>query len=91
MVNAFTCTVYGHVQGVGFRYFVKNRADSVNLGGWVRNLSDGTVEILVNGPLADLEQFLHYIKAGPIGSQVDKTEIQWFQTENELKTFEIRG
>lgn len=91
MINAYTATVYGRVQGVGFRFYVKNKAISLNVTGWVRNNPDGTVEILANGPLNDLEQLLHYIKTGSIGSQVDKVDFQWFQTEKALKTFEIRG
>ncbi|HXL72087.1 MAG TPA: acylphosphatase, partial [bacterium] len=63
----------------------------LNLTGWVRNNPDGTVEMQAFGPISDLEQLLHYIKAGSIGSQVEKVDFQWFQTEKALKTFEIRG
>jgi len=91
MVDAFTTTVSGLVQGVGFRFFVKNAAISLNVTGWVRNLPDGTVEILANGSRDNLERFMHYIKTGSVGSRVDKAEFQWFRTEKALKTFEIRG
>jgi acylphosphatase len=91
MLNAFTARVYGKVQGVGFRFYVLNKAISLNLTGWVRNNADGTVEILANGSLNNLEQLLHYIKAGSVGSHVEKVDFQWFQTEKAFKTFEIRG
>jgi acylphosphatase len=91
MIDAFTGTIHGTVQGVGFRYFARNKAISLDLGGWVRNLPDGSVEIYANGPISDLERLLHYIETGPIGSQVEVTRIQWFQSEKEFKTFEIRG
>ncbi len=89
--NALNIRVFGRVQGVGFRFYIKNMANSLNLTGWVRNDPDGSVEILANGPIIDLEQLLHHIKVGSIGSQVEKVDFQWFQTEKVLKTFEIRG
>ena len=91
MTNTFIGVVFGRVQGVGFRFFVRNTANTFNITGWVRNLPDGTVEILANGTSNDLEQFMHIIKTGSIGSRVDRVEFQWFQTEKTLKTFEIRG
>jgi len=91
MVNGFTAIVYGHVQGVGFRFFARNSAISLNLTGFTRNLSDGTVEIHAFGPIPDLERLLHYINTGSVGSDVDHVDVQWFQTEKALKTFEIRG
>jgi acylphosphatase len=91
MINALNATVYGRVQGVGFRFYVRNQAESLNLTGWVRNKPDGTVELQAFGLISDLEQLLHYIKAGSIGSHVEKVDFQWFQTEKMLKTFEIRG
>jgi acylphosphatase len=91
MINALNATVYGRVQGVGFRFYVRNQAESLNLTGWVRIKPDGTVELQAFGLISDLEQLLHYIKAGSIGSHVEKVDFQWFQTEKMLKTFEIRG
>ncbi|MDD3374657.1 MAG: acylphosphatase [Candidatus Omnitrophica bacterium] len=60
----------GMVQGVGFRYTTQRIALDLNLSGWVRNLSDGRVEVLVEGPKDKIEQlmaalqehFLQYIK-----------------------------
>jgi acylphosphatase len=91
MVNGFTCIVYGQVQGVGFRFFARNKATSLNLTGYARNLPDGTVEIQAFGPISDLEQLLHYINTGSVGSRVEKVGVQWFQTEKASNTFEIRG
>lgn len=91
MINAFTATIHGRVQGVGFRFYVQNKAISLNVTGWTRNSPEGTVEILANGSLNNLEQFMHHIKTGSVGSQVEKVDFQWFQTEKALKTFEIRG
>ncbi len=91
MVNGFTAVVYGRVQGVGFRFYVKNKAISLKATGWVRNLPNGTVEIRAQGDDPNLEQLLHLIESGPIGSRVEKVDFQWFRAEREEKTFEIRG
>ena len=91
MFNAFTATIKGKVQGVGFRYFTKGKADELKLSGWVRNHPNGTVELLAKGNRSSLEQFMHYLEAGPIGSRVEKVESQWFEDLYEYKDFEIRG
>jgi acylphosphatase len=62
--------VTGRVQGVGFRYFVERHAKILGLRGWVRNLSDGSVELEATGTeaqLAELEGLLH---RGPQLAQV---------------------
>ena len=91
MFNAFTGVIRGRVQGVGFRYFAKNRAEELDLKGWVRNLPDQTVEILAIGPVPALEQFMQRLKTGPIGSRVESTDFNWLEEPEELTGFEIRG
>jgi len=63
--------VSGRVQGVGFRYFVKNAALESKLSGWVRNLPDGTVELEVEGPDEDVEEFREKLWKGPGFSRID--------------------
>lgn len=66
--------VSGLVQGVGFRWFVARHARSLGLGGYARNLPDGRVEVVVNGPdeaLTSLEQLL---REGPAYAQVEQVE-----------------
>ncbi len=91
MFNAFTGTIKGRVQGVGFRYFAKNAADELDLTGWVRNLGDGNVEILAKGPIQVLEQFMQKLMIGPLGSRVESTHFYWLQEPEEFMRFEIRG
>ncbi|MBE7520218.1 MAG: acylphosphatase [Thermoflexaceae bacterium] len=63
--------VSGRVQGVGFRWFVRDVADELGLAGWVRNLPDGrTVEVLAEGPAAQLERLMEAVRRGPPGSYV---------------------
>jgi acylphosphatase len=83
--------IYGRVQGVGFRYFAQNKAEELGLSGWVRNLSDGSVEIRAQGPLQDVEQFMHYLKVGPVGSRVDHADFQQATEPEDIGGFEIRG
>ena len=62
--------VTGKVQGVGFRYWTHHTASSLGLQGWVRNLSDGSVELVVDGDLATLRQFEQELWQGPVNSSV---------------------
>jgi acylphosphatase len=89
--NAFSGVIQGRVQGVGFRYYAKAKAEELDLTGWVRNLPDGTVEVLAKGPVSSLERFMHCLEVGPIGSRVKKADFQWLQETQELMGFEIRG
>ena len=67
--------VTGIVQGVGFRWFVERAARSRELGGWVRNLPGGGVELEVEGPAGEVESFLDEVRAGPRSSRVDGVRV----------------
>ncbi|HPS42822.1 MAG TPA: acylphosphatase, partial [Anaerolineaceae bacterium] len=56
--------VSGHVQGVGFRYFVKESAESLQLTGWVRNMTNGNVELLAEGDQETLQTFVNRVRQG---------------------------
>ncbi|MEM4715612.1 MAG: acylphosphatase, partial [Candidatus Nitrosocaldus sp.] len=58
----YTVTIHGRVQGVGFRPFVYRIAIANNLKGYVRNMGDGSVEIVVEGYEHDLEEFIHALR-----------------------------
>jgi len=64
--------VAGRVQGVGFRYFVQRRAENAGLGGFVRNLPDGRVEFLLQGPPGAVDRVIEQIRAGPPHARVDE-------------------
>lgn len=68
-------TVHGRVQGVGFRAFVFDKAKSLGLAGFVKNMSDGTVFIDVQGDEETLKKFLEYVNRGPSLSRVDRVDI----------------
>ena len=90
-VPAVRWVVRGRVQGVGFRWFTARTARGLGVGGWVRNLPDGAVEVLGKGNPAALEALEQAIKAGPAGANVESVEKSDIphQTVPD-KTFEIR-
>ena len=67
--------IEGRVQGVGYRAFVEMRAAALGLSGWVRNRRDGSVEAVVQGPPATVDDMLDACRRGPPGSRVDRVEI----------------
>ena len=82
--------VLGRVQGVGFRYFVKRAASELNLVGWVRNLSDGTVEVEVEGPEEDVEEFREKLWKGPGLGRVDDVKEEMLEPTGSYEGFGIR-
>ena len=69
--------VEGHVQGVGFRYFVKENAERMNLKGWVRNRYDGSVELTAEGDVDVLHRFIEIVRQGPSRSIVTKITMEY--------------
>lgn len=69
--------VSGRVQGVGFRYFTQNIANSLGITGFVRNLYSGDVEIYAEGDENILKSFLEHIKKGPPLSNVINVQVEW--------------
>jgi acylphosphatase len=64
--------VQGRVQGVCFRMYCQQEAERCGLTGWVRNLSDGRVEIVAQGPASALKPFLAWCRKGPPAARVDR-------------------
>ncbi len=81
--------VDGRVQGVGFRFFVKNEAEDLHLTGWVRNKYDGRVEVLAEGPRYDLELFLARLQRGPSSAYVSEVKVDWNPASEIYKRFNI--
>jgi len=68
--------VSGHVQGVGFRYFVRSLARQHDLSGYAHNLRDGRVEFLLQGAPTAVEQVVAQIRIGPRYSRVDAVSLE---------------
>ena len=82
--------VEGHVQGVGFRYFVLEVAQQLRLTGWVRNLDNGNVELVAEGNRSDLDTLYAAIQSGRPGSLVTNVVGDWLPAENTFTRFSIR-
>ena len=82
--------IFGTVQGVFFRKSTQEQAVHLRLCGWVRNRTDGTVEVYAEGQEKDLIQLMHWCGKGPPMSKVGKVDIAWVETVKNLTSFEIR-
>jgi len=78
----------GTVQGVGFRYMVQRYALNLELTGWVKNLPNGSVEILVNGSEKNIEKLCQKIE-GNFGANIKNKEIQRTTSTEEFEDFQI--
>jgi acylphosphatase len=77
MITTKHYLVRGSVQGVFFRFNTKRKADELGLSGWVRNNADGTVEVVVQGPVENVKVMVRALKQGFPGSVVDSvTELE---------------
>ena len=66
--------VRGRVQGVGFRWFVREKARPLRLAGWVKNLADGSVEVMAEGDAASVAALRRALQEGPSGASVTSVD-----------------
>ena len=71
---AFYARVSGRVQGVGFRYSAVREAHRLRINGWVRNTSNGDVEVWAEGTPETLASFLQWLRKGPQFSRIDSVD-----------------
>ncbi len=90
-VQAKQIVVHGRVQGVGFRYFVRNAGMRLGLVGDVRNLPDSTVEIHVEGGAGKIAEFIKLVERGPSLSRVQRIEVFDTAVRGEYSSFLIEG
>lgn len=79
----------GRVQGVGFRYTAEKIALEIGLVGWVKNLPDGRVELVCEGPRADAELLFVRIQASHLGPHIKKTACEWCPATGEFDDFRV--
>ena len=82
--------VVGSVQGVGFRYFVVEQAQFLALHGYVRNDSNGDVEVVAQGTRSALEHLLVLLRQGPAAAQVHEVHTTWRAPTEHVSGFHIR-
>jgi acylphosphatase len=82
--------VHGWVQGVGYRDFVSREAIRHRLKGYVRNSSDGSVELEAEGPRSELEAFLERLQQGPPMAEVRRVDVAWDAYRGEFTGWDLR-
>lgn len=78
----------GTVQGVGFRYTCRSYAEALSLKGWVKNLSDGRVEAMVEGPRPDVQALIDKLKEH-FGGYIHRVQIDFSSARGEFTDFRI--
>lgn len=86
--------VFGHVQGVGFRKFIKAKVDSINaegelLSGNIQNLSDGSVRVVAQGEADVLQKLEQLLEVGTIKSKVSSVQSISLEVDDSMSGFVI--
>ncbi|MDD5644071.1 MAG: acylphosphatase [bacterium] len=79
----------GSVQGVGFRFTASKLAKHYNLSGYVRNLSNGKVEMMLQGEEKNIFLVINDIKNNHFSGCIRDTEVQWLEPSKEFTRFEV--
>ncbi|MCQ8181495.1 acylphosphatase [Methylomonas sp. SURF-1] len=90
MKDCLHIIVKGRVQGVYFRAYTQKQAVKLNLSGFVRNLADGTVEIVASGHPEDLQKLVAWCRKGPVLAKVSEVSVTAHDTDEHFAGFEIR-
>jgi len=89
MEEQVNIVVFGRVQGVGFRYFIKTKAQKLGLKGWVQNQIDGSVKIKAKGDKEKIKELINYCNKRLLFARVEKVQIEKQKIENDLDNFII--
>ncbi|MDP9750913.1 MULTISPECIES: acylphosphatase [Thermoanaerobacter] len=81
--------ITGHVQGVGLRYSVYQKAVSLGIAGYAENLYDGSVEVVAEGEEENIKELINFIKTGLRWARVDNVEENWSDYKGEYRDFRI--
>jgi acylphosphatase len=79
----------GRVQGVGFRFTVRELACGYEVTGFVRNLVDGRVELVAEGAESELRDFLEAIQSSQLASHIRTADVNWEPATGQFRQFEI--
>ncbi len=90
-MHTFHYIIHGRVQGVGFRYYIKQKADELGVKGWIRNLPNGDVECVAYASSSILDQFKTYLNEGPSLAKVVDVKMKPYQKEesDKLENFSV--
>lgn len=90
MIKRAIIIVYGKVHGVFYRWETKNKADELNLFGYVKNKIDGSVRIVAEGEEENLKGLVKWCYNGSKGAAVEKVDVGWEEASGEFKEFIIK-
>lgn len=90
-MHQLRAVVLGRVQGVGFRWFVIRRAEEHGVAGSVRNLPDGSVEVVAEGARGALEALRDDLRSGPPRARVERVDELWSEGPGRYRGFTISG
>lgn len=82
--------VAGRVQGVGFRYFTDAAARREGVDGWVRNMADGSVEVVIEGDLESVDRVEAAVRRGPSSARVERFDVEEQAPSGRTTGFSIR-
>lgn len=88
-MHRIECIITGRVQGVFFRDFAKENADTLGIVGEVKNQKNGSVLLLAEGEKIALETFIVRLSKGPEAARVSNVEVEWKEAENQYNFFSI--
>ncbi|WP_437482341.1 acylphosphatase [Sorangium sp. So ce1014] len=81
--------VRGRVQGVFFRASTQREAKRLGLTGWVKNRSDGSVEVLAEGEEDELKELIAWANRGPSAARVERVDVRWRGFSGDFFDFRI--
>lgn len=81
--------IEGRVQGVSYRWWVLRQAQDLRLTGWVKNLADGRVEAVFEGPKKEVEKIIKKCRKGPMLAGVKHIDVIWEKPKGEFTSFQI--
>jgi acylphosphatase len=88
-VTRVDLVVSGRVQGVFYRASAQQEAMRLGLVGEVRNLPDGSVEVIAEGPKERIEELIAWCRQGPPAAEVEHVRVRWSPARGEFRTFMV--
>jgi acylphosphatase len=88
-VQRVQLNIRGRVQGVYYRASARREAQTLQLTGWVRNLPDGSVQAVAEGPRTQLERLIAWCEHGPPAARVSAVEASWSDATGEFEDFRV--
>ena len=90
-MDTFTASIFGRVQGVGYRYFVLNAVKNTAIKGFVQNQRNGSVLVVAEGNKKQLDILIEELQLGPSTGRVDSCCVQWASSDGVFDDFQVKA